>query len=175
MGLPRTPSQTIGPFFAVAIPRRGEERAVPADTPGAFWLRGRVTDGAGEPVPDGLVETWQAADDSVLPAGRGLGRAATDAEGQFAIFTTKPGAVAGPTSDPQAPHLEMVVFARGLLRHLVTRVYFADEVEANASDPVLQAIADPAARATLIAAKLDDGYRFDIRLQGDGETVFFEP
>ncbi len=176
----RTPSQTIGPFFGIAIPRQGEELVVPAGTPGAFWLRGRVTDGEGTPVTDALVETWQAAPNGefagpATPDGfRGLGRSATDAEGRYAIHTVKPGVVAGADGGTQAPHIDVAVFARGLLRHLVTRIYFADEAAANERDAILRSIADPAARATLLAEPTDDGYAFDIRLQGDGETVFFE-
>jgi len=162
----RTPSQTIGPFFAIAIPRPGEEFVVPAGTASAFWIRGRLLDGAGEPVPDGLIETWQA--------GGAIGRSATDAEGRYAIFTTKPSAADGSEGARTAPHIDVLVFARGLLRHVVTRVYFPDEAEANDRDAVLQTIADVSARATLIAARGDDGYVFDIRLQGDSETVFFD-
>jgi protocatechuate 3,4-dioxygenase alpha subunit len=163
MALPRTPSQTVGPFFAFALPRPGEQLAVPEGTTGAFWLRGRVIDGAGAAVPEALIETWYAG----APA---LGRSGTDPGGRYAIHTLKPAAESG-----SAPYLAVNVLARGLLRHLVTRVYFPDEPDANATDPVLVAIADPEARKTLVATRTDDGYRFDIRLQGDGETVFFEP
>jgi protocatechuate 3,4-dioxygenase alpha subunit len=161
MTLPRTPSQTVGPFFAFALPRPGEHLAVPEGTPGALWLRGRVFDGGGDPVPDALIETWHAGAVAV-------GRAGTDPDGRYAIYTTRP------PSDTE-PYLAVNVFARGLLRHLVTRVYFPDRPDANAADEVLASIADPAARATLIATATGDGYRFDIRLQGDCETVFLEP
>lgn len=179
MSSPRTPSQTIGPFFAIAMPRPGEEFVVPAGHTDGFWLRGRVTDGGGDPVPDAMVETWQAGPDGrfageVDSQFRGLGRAATDADGRYAIFTLKPGQVPGAEGSLQAPHIDVAVFARGLLRHLVTRVYFADEAEANARDPVLALVADPTARATLVAERSEDGYVFDIRLQGEGETAFFE-
>jgi protocatechuate 3,4-dioxygenase alpha subunit len=163
VSLLRTPSQTVGPFFAFALPRPGEQLAVPEGTPGAFWLRGRVIDGAGTPVPEALIETWYGG----APA---LGRSGTDPEGEYAIHTLKPPAEGG-----SPPYLAVNVFARGLLRHLVTRVYFPDESRANAADAVLNSITDPSARDTLIAAPASDGYRFDIRLQGDGETVFFEP
>jgi protocatechuate 3,4-dioxygenase alpha subunit len=175
----RTPSQTIGPFFAVAIPRSGEEFVIPKGTPGGIWLRGRVTDGAGDPVPDAMIETWQAgpdgrfADEPDSPF-HGFGRSATDADGWYAIFTLKPGRVTDPEGARQAPHVDVVVFARGLTRHLVTRVYFEDEAEANATDPVLASVPDPEARATLVAERSEDGYVFDIRLQGEGETAFFE-
>ena len=179
MNLLRTPSQTVGPFFSIAIPQPGEDHVVPEHTPGAIWIRGRMIDGAGDPVPDGLIETWQADPDGRFPGDgapgwfRGLGRGATDSDGRYAVLTIKPGAV--PTADgrPQAPHIDVFVFARGLLRHLATRIYFPDEVEANERDPGLSAI-DASARATLIAAPTADGFRFDIRLQGDGETAFFE-
>ncbi len=179
MNSQRTPSQTIGPFFAVAMPRPGEEFVVPAGRADGFWLRGRVTDGAGDPVPDAMIETWQADPEGRFPGDadssfRGLGRAASDTDGRYAIFTLKPGRVPDAAGAMQAPHIDVSVFARGLLNHLVSRVYFADEAEANASDPVLVLVADPRARATLVAERSEDGYIFDIRLQGDGETAFFE-
>jgi protocatechuate 3,4-dioxygenase alpha subunit len=178
MSTPRTPSQTIGPFFGIAMPRADDEYVVPAEQADGLWLRGRVTDGAGDPVTDAMVETWQVGSDGqTVGAGstfRGLGRAATDADGRFAIFTVKPGRVPDAQGALQAPHIDVAVFARGLLRHLVTRAYFEDEAEANAGDPGLAMVADPAARATLIAKRSEDGYVFDIRLQGEGETAFFE-
>jgi protocatechuate 3,4-dioxygenase alpha subunit len=175
----RTPSQTIGPFFAVAIPRPGDEFVIPKGTPGGIWLRGRVTDGAGDPVPDAMIETWQAGPDGRFAAEpdspfQGFGRSASDADGRYAIFTFKPGRVADADGARQAPHVDVAVFARGLTRHLVTRVYFGDEAEANGTDAVLALVADPEARATLVAERSEDGYVFDIRLQGDGETAFFE-
>jgi protocatechuate 3,4-dioxygenase alpha subunit len=170
-----TPSQTVGPFFSHALPWPDGPHVVPADAPGAFWLRGRVLDGAGEPVPDALVESWQAD-----PAGRfgadgfrGFGRCPTDEAGRWAIRTVKPGPVPWPDGGAQAPHLALSVFARGLLRRVVTRVYFADEPAANAADPVLAALAAPE-RGTLVARPTEDGYGFDIRLQGEHETVFFD-
>jgi protocatechuate 3,4-dioxygenase alpha subunit len=170
-----TPSQTVGPFFSHALPWPDGPHVVAAGTPGAFWLRGRVLDGAGEPVPDALVESWQAD-----PAGRfghpdgfrGFGRCPTDPQGWWAIRTVKPGPVPGPGDRPQAPHLALSVFARGLLHRVVTRVYFADEPAANATDPVLAGLLEPD-RETLIAARTGEGYRFDIRLQGEYETVYF--
>jgi protocatechuate 3,4-dioxygenase, alpha subunit len=177
----RTPSQTIGPFFAVAVPRPEERLVVPPGTAGAFWIRGRVTDGAGDPATDALIETWQADAEGGFarpregdPGFRGLGRSATDAQGEYEIHTVKPGRVAGPRGEPQAPHIDVSIFARGLLTRLVTRIYFQDEAEANAIDSALAAISDAEARATLIASSTADGYRFDIRLQGDGETCFFD-
>jgi protocatechuate 3,4-dioxygenase alpha subunit len=165
---PLTPSQTVGPFFSHALPWPEGPHAAPADAPGAFWLRGRVLDGAGEPVPDALVESWQAGPDGI----RGFARCPTDQTGRWAVRTVKPGPVPGPGGRPQAPHLDLSVFARGLLDRVVTRVYFADEPAANAADPVLAMVAEPD-RDTLLARPAGDGYAFDIRLQGDHETVFF--
>jgi protocatechuate 3,4-dioxygenase alpha subunit len=169
-----TPSQTVGPFFGIGLPFADGPYAVSAQTPGAVWIRGRVTDGAGEPVPDALIETWQT-DPAPGDGFRGFTRTPTDSAGRYALRTLKPGPTApGSNGAPaQAPHLVVSVFARGLLDRLVTRVYFADEVEANANDPVLRAVADEADRATLIAGTADDGYVFDICLQGAGETIFF--
>ena len=97
-----------------------------------------------------------------------------DPDGRYAILTVKPGVVPAADGSPQAPHIDVSVFARGLLKRVVTRIYFADEAAANAGDPVLSHVTDPDARTTLIAQATDDGYRFDIRLQGERETVFFE-
>lgn len=166
-----TPAQTIGPFFRFALPFERGPRLVPDGHPGAVRVAGRVLDGAGEPVPDALIEVWQAGPDGTYgrtPGFHGFGRCPTDAAGRYAFVTVKPGAVA-----PHAPCLNLTVFARGLLRHLVTRVYFPDEAAANAADPVLAAITDTARRATLVAAPGDGGPVFDIRLQGGRETVFF--
>lgn len=143
----RTPSQTVGPFFAVAFGDPKARFVVPEDAPGAIRIFGRVLDGAGEPVPDALVETWQAA---------GFGRCATDADGRFEIVTVK------------APHIAVSVFARGLLQRVVTRIYFGD---ADVDEP-LQSLA-PEVRGTLIAQATEDGYRFDVHLQGERETAFF--
>ena len=162
-----TPSQTVGPFFAIGLPWPDGPYAVPEGTPGAVWLRGRVTDGAGEPVVDAMLETWQSG-----AAGRGFARCGTGKDGSYAILFDKPGTVPGPDDTTQAPHLAVSVFARGLLHRVITRVYFSDEAEANAADPVLTSVVEPERRATLIAERGDDGYRFDIRLQGEGETVF---
>jgi protocatechuate 3,4-dioxygenase, alpha subunit len=175
-----TPSQTVGPFFAIELPYGDGRYVVREGTPGAIWLRGRVMDGAGEPVPDALVESWQAD-----PAGefggdfRGFGRSGTDDEGRWAILTLKPGPIPahpgppGQDEAPQAPHVDLAVFARGLLHQVVTRLYFADEEQANATDPVLAGL-DEQARATLVAQRSDDGhYELDIHLQGPDETVFF--
>jgi protocatechuate 3,4-dioxygenase alpha subunit len=183
MTLPETPSQTIGPFFAVGLPWPDGPDVVAEGTPGAFWIGGRVTDGAGDPVPDALVETWQAdpagrfdhPDDPRGPATtgfRGFGRCATDAQGRWAVRTLKPGPLPTPDGAVEAPHLNVSVFARGLLKRLVTRIYFPDEPDANVADPLLASIPDPQVRARLVAAPDGDRLRFDIRLQGDQETPF---
>jgi protocatechuate 3,4-dioxygenase alpha subunit len=177
-----TPSQTIGPFFHDALLDRDHSELVSPDHPEAIKLRGTVYDGAGEVVPDAMVEIWQAD-----PAGRydhpdegfsGFGRSGTDAGGSFSFVTLKPGPVPGPVPGPdggiQAPHVMVSVFARGLLKRLVTRIYFPDEEEANAVDPVLSSIRDQGLRRTLIAHDEGGTLRFDIHLQGDGQTAFFE-
>lgn len=180
-----TPSQTVGPFFAIGLPWDAGPLAVPEDTPGTIRLAGTVYDGAGTPVPDALIETWQADPDgcfadmhgygeqSRLPGFRGFARyGAEDGDGSFEIITVKPGRVPGPGTTTQAPHIDVSVFARGMLHRCVTRVYFADEPEANAGDPVLSSV--PAARReSLLAQPIDGGYRIDIHLQGASETVFF--
>jgi protocatechuate 3,4-dioxygenase alpha subunit len=154
-----TPSQTVGPFFAIAFGAPEARFVVPEDAPGAIRISGRVFDGEGDPVPDALVETWQAD---------GFGRCPTDAEGRFEIVTVKPEAVPGADGSLQAPHLDVSVFARGLLQRAVTRIYFGDEQE----DRFLQSL-PPDARGTLVAEPADGGYRFDVRLQGERETTFF--
>jgi protocatechuate 3,4-dioxygenase, alpha subunit len=177
---PATPSQTVGPFFAVGLLWPDGPLVVPDGTPGSFRLTGRLLDGAGDPVPDALVETWQADPEGRFPRPgdpggrgfRGFGRCPTDAEGRFWVQTVKPGPVPGPGGALQAPHLDVSIFARGLLRQAVTRVYFADEPAANAADPVLAALPDPA-RATLLAGPVAGGYHLDVHLQGEHATVFF--
>ena len=183
MTLPQTPSQTIGPFFAVALCWPDGPDVVREGAPGAVWLGGRVTDGAAEPVSDALVETWQAdgagrfthPDDTRGPttaAFRGFGRCPTDAEGRWAVRTVKPGPLPTVEGGLEAPHVNVSVFARGLLTRVVTRVYFPDEAAANAAEPLLAAIPDPAVRARLVAVADGDRLRFDIRLQGERETPF---
>ncbi len=187
-----TPSQTVGPFFHLALDRPAWADLA-ADHPQGERIRvaGRVTDGDGAPVPDACLEIWQAnaagryahpddtrADKLVDPRFRGFGRVSTDAEGRFRLTTIRPGPVPGRGNSVQAPHLAVAIFARGLLKQLFTRIYFAGEA-LNESDPVLMSVDDPVRRRTLIAARDDaaggtPGYRFDIVLQGGGETVFFE-
>lgn len=175
-----TPSQTVGPFLAIGLPWPDGPDAVAAGAPGAVVVSGVLSDGAGDPVPDGLIESWQADPDgrfphpddprgaASYPGFRNFARSATDASGRFSLRTLVPGVV-----DAQAPHLDVTVFARGLLKHLVTRMYFPQFADANAADPVLTGLA-PAERELLVATANDDGgLRFDIRLQGERETPFF--
>lgn len=175
--LPVTPSQTVGPFLSIALHWDDGPYAVAPGTPGAVWLRGRVLDGNGDPVPDALVETWQAdsagrfAGHDAATEGRGFGRSET-LDGEYAVLTLKPGRVPDSEGRLQAPHVDVSVFARGLLNRVVTRLYFADEPEANADDPLLTSLPDDAARGTLLARPSDDGYRLDVVLQGSDETVF---
>jgi protocatechuate 3,4-dioxygenase, alpha subunit len=181
-----TPSQTIGPFLHIVLPWPDGPDVVPEGTPGALQLTGRVVDGAGDPVTDALIETWQADVDGGFlhpddPRGtgtsgggfRGFGRCPTDATGSYRIRTLKPGALPAPGGATEAPHLDVSVFARGLLDRVVTRIYFPDD-PANAADPVLASV--PAERrSTLIARTEAPGVlRFDIVLQGADETVFFD-
>ena len=164
MSGPLTPSQTVGPFFGVGLPFEKGEQLAPPGSADVMRIEGQVLDGKGEPVPDALLEIWQP--------GTGFGRARTDSEGAFSFTTVKPGAVPAPDGRVQAPHFNVTVFARGLLRHLVTRLYFPDETEANAADPVLNLV-EPARRETLVAKNCGGVLHFDVRLQGEQETVFF--
>lgn len=184
MGAPATtPSQTVGPFFALPQGMLWDDgpELVPADREGAFVLRGVLRDGNGDPVPDGVIEIWQADEqgrfdhpDDPRPESsgwQGFGRCGTDPEGRFWFRTVKPGPLPTPGGQTEAPHIDITVLARGMLNRVVTRVYFPDEA-ANDTDPVLSAV--PAERRdTLIGVAEADDLRFDIRLQGDGETVFF--
>jgi protocatechuate 3,4-dioxygenase alpha subunit len=186
--LGQTPSQTVGPYFAMRI-ATGEEWRLPVPE-GAerIVVRGQILDGDGEPVPDALVETWQAN-----PAGRynhpddqrdltlptdftGFGRAKTDG-GEFRIETVKPGPVPDPEGEPQAPHISVIVQARGMLNPVFTRLYFSDEHEANDHDLIMRRVPEHR-RQTLIAEHVEGSdpaeYRFDIKLQGENETVFFD-
>jgi protocatechuate 3,4-dioxygenase alpha subunit len=190
-----TPSATVGPFFLFGlIPSTygGQDvitnNLVTPDASGErIRIEGRVLDGDGAPIPDAMVEIWQAdaagryahpADTRALPnaAFRGFGRSATDEAGRYAFDTIKPGAVPGPNGNMQAPHVAVNLFSRGVLKQMVSRIYFSDEA-ANASDPVLNLIPS-ARRATLIARREERAggavYLLDFKLQGDGETVFFE-
>ncbi|MGA6167357.1 protocatechuate 3,4-dioxygenase subunit alpha [Amycolatopsis magusensis] len=178
-----TPSQTVGPYLSIGLPWDDGPEVVPEGTPGAIVLRGVIHDGNGVPVPDAMVETWQADADGRFdhpddPRGRvagfrGFGRCPTDEQGRWSIRTVVPGAVPGTGGRTQAPHIDVSVLGRGLLHRVVTRIYFPEHAEANAADEVLASVPEDR-RGTLIAVREADGYRFDVRLQGDGETVFFE-
>ncbi|GGF44650.1 protocatechuate 3,4-dioxygenase subunit alpha [Marmoricola endophyticus] len=171
--LPPTPGQTVGPFFGYALPYDDDHRLVPPATPGAVRLHGWVLDGAGEPVPDALLEIRQADAAGRVPQVEGAlrrdgsvftgwGRCATDPGGHYSFTTVEPGPV-----DGRAPVLAVAVFARGLLDVLFTRIYLP-----GAQDPFLDGLA-PDRRATLLAEREEDGsLRFDVRLQGPDETVF---
>lgn len=175
-----TPSQTVGPFLSIGLPWTDGSDLVAEGTPGAISIVGTVVDGEAQPVPDALIEIWQADPDGrfphpddprgavTYPGLRAFGRCASDTEGNFWFRTLKPGRV----DDEQAPHIDVTVLARGLLRHLVTRIYFPDEAEANAADPTLREL-DESDRNLLIARPDGDALRFDIRLQGGDETPFF--
>jgi protocatechuate 3,4-dioxygenase alpha subunit len=180
-----TPSQTVGPFFAIGLPWDQGPFVVPEDTADAVRIAGTVYDGCGDSVPDSLIETWQADPDgrfadlhrhggpSGLPGFRGFARCGVeDRAGRFEIVTVKPGPVPWPGGGQQSPHIDVSVFARGMLHRCVTRIYFADEPEANATDPVLGSVS-AGRRGTLLAQRVQGGYAFDIHLQGPGETVFF--
>ena len=176
-----TASQTAGPFWHL-IDHPEWADLLRADGPNAGYagggeriaLAGRITDGDGAPCPDVMVEIWQAdPDGSYEGAFHGFGRCATDREGRFRFATVKPGPVRGRGNATQAPHVTISLFARGLLKQLVTRLYFAGEA-LNEADPVLSAVPAPR-RGTLIAEPAGAGeWRLDIRLQGEGETVFLE-
>jgi protocatechuate 3,4-dioxygenase alpha subunit len=178
-------AQTVGPFFAIGLPWPQGPFAVAPGTTGAITLRGALYDGAGELIPDFLLETWQAdpagrfADlwgyggPSELAGFRGFARVGDeDCDGTFELLTVKPGSLALAGGAVAAPHIDVSLFARGLLHRCVTRFYFADEVAANAADPVLATIPEER-RETLLAKPVEGGYEIDIHLQGPAETVFF--
>jgi protocatechuate 3,4-dioxygenase, alpha subunit len=190
----RTPSQTVGPYLHIGlVPARFGVREVfsgkvaDAGVPGThISIEGRVLDGAGATMPDAMLEIWQAdaegryahpADGRPLASNsfRGFGRVGTDANGGYAVQTIKPGQVKGPGGKLQAPHINVGLFARGMLKRLFTRIYFADE-PANSSDPILALV--PAERRATLFAKPDPAkaglWRFDLHLQGPNETVFFD-
>jgi len=189
-----TPSQTVGPFYAYGLTPNGRydwvdtfsNNLVTPDVSGdRIRIVGQVFDGDGATIRDSLLEIWQAdaqgrfadpQDKRALPnsAFKGFGRCGTTDQGEFVFDTVKPGVVPDPDGKPQAPHILLAVFARGMLLHLYTRIYFDDEADKNAADPVL-ALVPAERRATLMAKRDASGaYRFDVRLQGDNETVFFD-
>ena len=190
----RTPSQTVGPYLHLGLTQGafgapevfGSAVAAPGQPGHHIRIEGRMLDGDGVPLPDALVEIWQAdsegryahpADGRPLASNsfRGFGRCATDKSGAFSFATIKPGLVAGPGGKIQAPHINVGLLARGVVKRLFTRIYFAGD-PANASDPILALV--PVDRRDTLLAKPDATspglYRFDIRLQGADETVFFD-
>jgi protocatechuate 3,4-dioxygenase alpha subunit len=186
MSLLLTPSQTTGPFVAISFEGTQVENVAPADVSGERWvIQGRVLDGDGKPVEDAVVETWQANShgkyahpedtrEKLLETSfKGFGRVLTNGQGVFRLSTIKPGRVAGPNGTLQAPHLVVVIFMRGLLKQLVTRIYFPDDA-ANAEDSILKLV--PAERrSSLIARKVGDALlEWNVVLQGAKETVFFD-
>ncbi|MEX0427804.1 protocatechuate 3,4-dioxygenase subunit alpha [Nocardioides sp. DS6] len=172
-----TPGQTVGPFFGQALPYDGDSTLVPAGRADAIRLHGWVRDGQGQPVPDAMIEIWQADAEGTIVQQEGSlhrdgwtftgwGRAATDLTGHYTFSTVVP----GPTAEGKAPFFAVAVFARGLLDKLFTRIYLPDH-PANAGDPLLTSLSDEE-RATLLATAEPTGLRFDVHLQGEQETVF---
>jgi protocatechuate 3,4-dioxygenase alpha subunit len=188
MSLQATSSQTVGPFFKIGFDwLNRNDLTGPGVTGERVTLSGVVLDGDSKPVPDALLEIWQAnshgkyahpedtQEKPLEPGFKGYGRIPTDDQGRFRITTIKPGQVPGPDGKPQAPHIVVSVFARGLLRRLVTRIYFPDE-PANAGDFALNQV-EPARRGTLIAKKSGGqagALEWNVILQGAEETVFFD-
>jgi protocatechuate 3,4-dioxygenase alpha subunit len=185
--LKESPSQTAGPYVHIGltpslegiaganVPDLGSGPVAAGDGP-RILIAGTILDGSGAAVFDAIVELWQADNDGVYR--QGWGRAACDSAGSFAFETVKPGRVIGPDGKLMAPHVSLWIVARGINVGLQTRLYFDDEPEANAADYILTRIADPRRRQTLIATRADAGrlprYELAIRLQGEGETVFFD-
>ena len=184
--MPMTGSQTVGPFLHIGLADLYCEKLLAEAALDAIVIAGQVLDGDGNPVPDGMLEIWQADVNGIYPdpqdgrnamAGfRGFGRVATDKEGRFTFTTIKPGYVPGPGGRMQAPHIMVSVFMRGLIKRLATRIYFPGAA-GNDVDPILQLV--PAERRGTLIAKREAGtsntiYRFDIHLQGPKETVFFD-
>ncbi|WMD22161.1 protocatechuate 3,4-dioxygenase subunit alpha [Achromobacter seleniivolatilans] len=187
-----TTSQTVGPYLHIGLSGLNcadLTAGLPHLEATAIVIEGRVTDGQGNPVPDGMVELWQAdargvyrhpddpgfaSAESQSASFTGFGRVPTEPDGSFRFTTIKPGPVAGPDGSQQAPHLVVSLFMRGLLKHLSTRMYFPDETRANEQDWILSKV--PAARReTLIAHDTGSGIlRWNVVLQGSGETVFFD-
>ena len=163
-----TPSQTVGPFFSIGLLEPDRSHLLPPEAADAIGIHGRILDGDGEPVPDAMVEIWQADADGRYVDDFGWGRSGCDAEGRYSFVTLKPGRVPDVGGGLQAPHLSVLVFARGLLKPVRTRMYFPDD-DSNAEDRVLASLSEDE-RGRLIARP---GLQFDIRLQGPEQTPFF--
>ncbi|GAB95259.1 protocatechuate 3,4-dioxygenase alpha subunit [Kineosphaera limosa] len=176
-----TPGQTVGPFFGFALPFRDSQHLVPPGSLGSVRLYGTVYDGTGQPIPDAMLELWQADGVGSVPTTQGSlirdghtftgwGRAGTDNVGGYTFTTLEPGHV----QEGSARFFSVLVFARGLLDKLHTRVYLPEDATAHANDPLLSSLSEEE-RATLIATREPGGaLRWDLRLQGDGETVFLD-
>ncbi|MDF2048749.1 protocatechuate 3,4-dioxygenase subunit alpha [Arthrobacter sp. Cr_A7] len=176
-----TPGQTVGPFYGYALPFEKDNELLAPGSPGSIRLQGTVYDGAGETVPDAILEIWQpdAQGNIVQKTGSlvrdgytftGWGRGAVGYSGVYTFTTVNP----GPTSPGAAPFISVAIFARGLTNRLFTRIYLPEDQEALAKDPLLASL-EPERRETLIARRdPDGGLTFDIRLQGEGETVFLD-
>ena len=177
--LTATPGQTFGPFYGYALPfEKGGELLAPG-LPGAIRLQGTVRDGAGEPIPDALLEIWQADSEGNIPQRTGSlvrdgytftgwGRTAVDNTGNYTFTTVNP----GPTEEGSAPFISVVIFARGLLNKLHTRMYLPEDQEALAKDPLLSSLPEDRRRTLIATREADGGLRWDITLQGEDETVF---
>lgn len=179
--LPATPAQTVGPYFGLALTPAGSSHLVPEDHPQAISLGGRLTDGDGNPIKEGMIEIWQADADGRYPnvplpgdgTFIGFGACHASDDGSYEFITLKPGAVPGVESATQAPHISVAVNGLGILKPLRTRIYFSDEERANAEDPVLMSVEEN--RRALLVGRVDGRkVTFDISLQGDSETPFFK-
>ncbi|WP_312180309.1 protocatechuate 3,4-dioxygenase subunit alpha [Arthrobacter sp.] len=177
--LTATPGQTVGPFYGYALPFPKDNELVHPGAKGAIRVQGTVRDGAGEVIPDALLEIWQADEDGSIPQKTGSlvrdsytftgwGRAAVDNVGNYTFTTVNP----GPTEEGSAPFISVVVFARGLLNKLHTRMYLPDDEAALAKDPLLSSLPEDRRRTLIAAREADGGLRWDIKLQGEDETVF---
>lgn len=177
--LPATPGQTIGPFFGYELPYDKGELLVPLGHPQAVRLHGTVTDGHGDLVPDAMLEIWQADGNGDVPTATGslvrdgytftgFGRASVDNEGHYTFTTVDP----GPTEPGKAPFITLTVFARGVTNRLFTRIYLPEDTEALANDPLLRSLPEDRRRTLVAEREADGSLRFDLRLQGEGETVF---
>jgi protocatechuate 3,4-dioxygenase alpha subunit len=185
----QTPSQTVGPFYSIGLTNREMNTLVSDSTHGQrIRIEGQVIDGDGKPIPDAMIEIWQAnaygrynhpEDKQEKPLDTsfmGWGRSGTDPNGFYFFDTIKPGPVPASEASVQAPHINVIVFARGMLAHAFTRIYFSDEA-ANADDPVLNSVENSRRQTLLADGREESGktiFRFDIRLQGENETIFFD-
>ncbi len=183
-----TSSQTVGPFFSIGLTKLIVANLAGPEVEGErITIRGRILDGDGQPIPDAIIETWQAnahgkydhpgdtQDKPLQPGFSGFGRISTDDQGAFCLTTIKPGSVPGPNGTRQAPHIVVAIFMRGLLKHLLTRIYFQDELS-NVQDHIFRLV-HPQRRSTLIARKVSGSegvFEWNVICAGEDETVFFD-